>query len=204
MAGIYTRDNINYSQMLQNAIANRAKAAERQAQYIQNQGKLWGDTATNVGKYLGRGIFATMDSADEDEAELEQLKALKAKEIYDNSVGEINKYNPNLMNADRTVRAANPSLQDIDEQINYANEQNEFRKYMDSIYNPTINDTGKEEAVKAYIDATYGSPTYKHPNIELPEPSLEYKMKSFDNPEVRARLSREPYTYRDIYGYRGR
>ena len=67
--------------MLQNAIANRARAAERQAQYIQNQGKLWGDTATNVGKYLGRGIFATADSmGDEDEAELAQLKALKAEE----------------------------------------------------------------------------------------------------------------------------
>jgi hypothetical protein len=81
MAGIYTRDNINYSTMLQNAIANRARAAERQAQYIQNQGKLWGDTATNVGKYLGRGIFATADTmGDEDEAELAHLKELKAEQ----------------------------------------------------------------------------------------------------------------------------
>lgn len=81
MAGIYTRDNVNYSQMLQNAIANRARNAERQAQYIQNQGKLWGDAATNVGKYLGRGIFATADSmGDEDEAELIRLKELKAEQ----------------------------------------------------------------------------------------------------------------------------
>lgn len=169
MAGVYTRDNINYSSMLQNAIANRNAAAQREAAYEQAKGKLWGDTVNNITKYAGRGIMASADqySTDEDEAELEQLKALKAKEIYDNSVGEINKYNPNLMNADRTVRAANPSLQDIDEQINYANEQNEFRKYMDSIYNPTINDTGKEEAVKAYIDATYGSPTYKHPYRDI-------------------------------------
>ena len=192
MAGIYTRDNINYSTMLQNAIANRAKAAERQAAYTAAQGKLWGDTATNVGKIAGRGIMSYLDSIDEDEAELERLKALKDKEIYDNSVAEINKYNPNFINSDRTVRAANPILQDIEEQINYSNEQDAFRKYMDSIYNPTINDTGKEEAVKAYIDATYGSPTYKHP-VDISEPSLEYKMNSFDNPDIRARLYREPY-----------
>ena len=112
MAGIYTRDNINYSSMLQNAIANRAKAAERQAAYKQAQGKLWGDTATNVGKYFGRGIFATADSmGDEDEAELARLKEIKAeqeqkayeeeiKKAYEAQVEQRNKFdnifaNPN-------------------------------------------------------------------------------------------------------------
>lgn len=109
MAGIYTRDNINYSQMLQNAIANRAKAAERQAAYKQAQGKLWGDTATNVGKYFGRGIFATADSmSDEDEAELALLKEIKAeqeqkayeeeiKKAYDAQVAQRQAVNDYLM-----------------------------------------------------------------------------------------------------------
>lgn len=92
MAGIYTRDNINYSQMLQNAIANRAKAAERQAAYKQAQGKLWGETATNVGKYFGRGIFATADSmSDEDEAELALLKEIKAEQEQKSYEEEIKK-----------------------------------------------------------------------------------------------------------------
>lgn len=112
MAGIYTRDNVNYSQMLQNAIVNRARAAERQAAYKQAQGKLWGDTATNVGKYLGRGIFATADYMDnEDEAELARLKEIKAEQeqkayeeeiqkAYDAQVEQRNKFdnifaNPN-------------------------------------------------------------------------------------------------------------
>ena len=104
MAGIYTRDNVNYSQMLQNAIVNRARAAERQAAYKQAQGKLWGDTATNVGKYLGRGIFATADSmSDEDEAELARLKEIKAEQeqkAYEEQVEQRNKFdnifaNPN-------------------------------------------------------------------------------------------------------------
>lgn len=82
MAGVYTRDNINYSSMLQNAIANRNAAAQREAAYEQAKGKLWGDTVNNITKYAGRGIMASADqySTDEDEAELERLKALKAKE----------------------------------------------------------------------------------------------------------------------------
>lgn len=95
--------------MLQNAIANSAKAAERQAAYKQSQGKLWGDTATNVGKYFGRGIFATADSmSDEDEAELALLKEIKAeqeqkayeeeiKKAYDAQVAQRQAVNDYLM-----------------------------------------------------------------------------------------------------------
>lgn len=76
---IYERDQINYSQMLQNAIANRNAAAQRQAAYEQAKGKLWGDTINNITKYAGRGIMASADqySTDEDEAELERLLELK-------------------------------------------------------------------------------------------------------------------------------
>lgn len=72
--GVYNRDGINYSAMLQNAIANRNAAAQRQAQYLMNKGKLWGDTATNVGKIFGRGLASSYDELDEDTAELEKLK----------------------------------------------------------------------------------------------------------------------------------
>lgn len=74
--GVYNRDGINYSAMLQNAIANRNAAAQRQAQYLMNKGKLMGDTATKVGGIFGRGFAQTYDelNPDEDEAELEKLK----------------------------------------------------------------------------------------------------------------------------------
>lgn len=82
MAGVYTRDNINYSSMLQNAIANRNAAAQREAAYEQAKGKLWSDTVNNITKYAGRGIMASADqySTDEDEAELEQLLELKRQQ----------------------------------------------------------------------------------------------------------------------------
>lgn len=68
--------------MLQNAIANRNAAAQREAAYEQAKGKLWGDTVNNITKYAGRGIMASADqySTDEDEAELEQLKAQKEQD----------------------------------------------------------------------------------------------------------------------------
>ena len=77
---IYTRDNIPYYTMLQNAIVNSNSAAQREAAYEQAKGKLWGDTATNIGKYAGRGLFAALDEYDEDEAELERLKVQKEQE----------------------------------------------------------------------------------------------------------------------------
>jgi len=108
MAGIYTRDNVNYSQMLQNAIANRARNAERQAQYIQNQGKLWGDITNQMGQMIGRGItdyvdeqdrqdqIAKMDKRYEDivqyqkerDAKLYELLALKNKMLQEQKAQE--------------------------------------------------------------------------------------------------------------------
>ena len=131
---IYTRDNLNYSQMLQNAIANRAKAAERQAAYKQAQAKLWGDTATNVGKYLGRGIFATADSmSDEDEAELAHLQELKAKQ-------EQKAYEEEIKKA-------------YEAQVEQRNKfDNIFANPNAGVYNPSLSEEGTEPNVDWYYD----------------------------------------------------
>lgn len=73
--GVYNRDGINYSAMLQNAIANRNAAAQRDAEYLINKGKLWGDTAKEVGKTFGRGAMQTYDelSEQDEDDELEEL-----------------------------------------------------------------------------------------------------------------------------------
>jgi hypothetical protein len=71
---IYNRDQIPYSTMIQNAIANRNAAAQRDASYISNFGKIIGGAVDKVGNQIGRGIAV---SDDEDEAELARLKKLK-------------------------------------------------------------------------------------------------------------------------------
>lgn len=83
--------------MLQNAIANRAKAAEREAAYIQNQGKLWGDTVTNVGNTIGKGAFYSYEpqSLAEKKAELAKLEEEQAK--YNEQVAQRRAVNDYLM-----------------------------------------------------------------------------------------------------------
>ena len=162
---IYTRDNINYSQMLQNAIANRARAAEREAQYIQNQGKLWGDTAMNVGKYLGRGLFATldsMDSYDDDEAELAELKAQKAYEEQKAKEEEAKNAEIERLNY-INKQADNMSGYETKESINDSNLMNgyipaEANPYTRGslIYEPNYADVAQQNSVPLGYRPTYG------------------------------------------------
>ena len=85
MAGIYNRDNINYSSMLMAALKDRAETAARQAAYKERMGKIWGDATKSVGNMVGRGIMASADayggdtstSVDEDKAELKQLEDMQ-------------------------------------------------------------------------------------------------------------------------------
>lgn len=78
--------------MLQNAIANRARAAEREAEYIKNQGKLWGDTATYVGNTIGKGAFYSYEpqSLEENKAELAKLEEMQKK--YEEQVEQRRKF----------------------------------------------------------------------------------------------------------------
>ena len=132
MAGIYTRDNINYSTMLQNAIANRAKAAEREAAYIQAQGKLWGDTVTNIGNMAGRAVGGYNNwkgdttVEDEEEAELELLK--KQLEEYQKQQAEADAYRGQVQTATNLMQGYHPQdsfTQDMNESYN----QNYFNPY---------------------------------------------------------------------------
>lgn len=82
--------------MLQNAIANRARNAERQAAYTQAQGKLWGDAVANVGSIIGRGVggynawSGDTTTAEAEDAELEMLK--KQVEQYEAQQAEAADY----------------------------------------------------------------------------------------------------------------
>lgn len=132
MAGIYTRDNVNYSQMLQNAIANRARSAEREAAYIQNQGKLWGDTVTNIGNMAGRAVGGYNNwkgdttVEDEEDAELELLK--KQLEEYKAQQAEAAAYHGQVQTATNLMQGYHPQdsfVQDMNESYN----QNYFNPY---------------------------------------------------------------------------
>lgn len=70
---IYNRDNINYGTLIQNAIANRNAAAQRDASYISNFGNIVGGAVSTLGNQIGRGLVSYEE--DEDEAKLKELEA---------------------------------------------------------------------------------------------------------------------------------
>ena len=118
--------------MLQNAIANRARAAEREAAYIQNQGKLWGDTVTNIGNMAGRAVGGYNNwkgdttVEDEEDAELELLK--KQLEEYQKQQAEAAAYSGQVQTATNLMQGYHPQdsfTQDMNESYN----QNYFNPY---------------------------------------------------------------------------
>ena len=50
--GIYTRDQIQYANMIQNAMQNRARAIEREGDNIRNTGALWGGAVKDIGSQI--------------------------------------------------------------------------------------------------------------------------------------------------------
>ena len=56
MAGIYTRDGINYGGLLGSALQNRLSNMQRQAEYERNKGSIWGGFGQRAGNYLGTAI----------------------------------------------------------------------------------------------------------------------------------------------------
>lgn len=151
--------------MLQNAIANRTRAAERDAAYEQAKGKLWGDTAMNVGKYLGRGLFATldsMDSYDDDEAELAELKAQKAYEEQKAKEEEAKNAEIERLNY-INKQADNMRGYETKESINDSNLMNgyipaEANPYTRGslIYEPNYEDVAQQNSVPLGYRPTYG------------------------------------------------
>lgn len=97
---IYNRDQIPYSTMIQNAIANRNAAAQRDASYISNFGKIVGGAVDKVGNQIGRGIAVSDD--DEYEAELRELE--RERELLINQEKE---------NAAKAMEGYRPAVQPI-------------------------------------------------------------------------------------------
>ena len=111
---IYNRDNINYSQMIQNAITNRNAAAQRQAAYDQAKGKLWGDTTSNIGNIIGEGIGGynkwkgDTTAEDAEDAELEMLK--KKLEEYKTQQDEADAYRGQVQTATNLMEGYHPNV----------------------------------------------------------------------------------------------
>lgn len=151
MAGIYNRDNINYSSMLMAALKDRAETAARQAAYQERQGKLWGDTVKSVGNMFGRGIMASADTyggdsststLDEDKAELKQLEEMQKK--YNEQVEQRRKFDEVFNNPNYDTQAAQSRIA-TNEMTGYNPEQ----QYMSNVA------TSNMEGYKPFYSRNY-------------------------------------------------
>lgn len=113
MAGIYSRDNINYASMVQNAINNRVHRIERDSEYAKARAERTAQMIKEVPSRFADAYFSNSDyETDPDEYELKKLEeerqALldaekKLQETnhedysqYLNTVNSMNNYHPNV------------------------------------------------------------------------------------------------------------
>lgn len=79
--GIYNRDNINYSSMIDNAIRNRLHTAERDADRIEERAKIKADAAKDLASSFSRAMdYAQYES--EQKALEKKLKDLEDRRDY--------------------------------------------------------------------------------------------------------------------------
>ncbi len=79
--GIYNRDNINYSSMIDNAIKNRLHTAEREADRIEERAKIKADAAKDMASTFARGMDYIQYESDKKELE-KKLKDLEDRRDY--------------------------------------------------------------------------------------------------------------------------
>lgn len=141
---IYQRDNVNYTNMLQNMLAQRAKGAEIRSNNIRKQGEIWGGAVKDIGSMVGRA-YGAYGSTSDAEAELADLEKERAELLekqhqeeqakmadYVDYAAQMQGYHPNAIAAPQ-VESQNPYAvpgnpnATQDEYFNYL-------KYMNGIY----------------------------------------------------------------------
>lgn len=134
---IYSRDNINYGSMLQNAVANRISAAEKRANAIKAQGEIWSGLVKDLGSMGARTYDAYQAEKESPEYRLKQLEEeLRQAEIeqkYNEQVAQRRAVNDYI--AEQRARASLPTQGEI------------YSRDMDG-YNPQPDMTGYSDYLR--------------------------------------------------------
>ena len=132
--GIYTRDQIQYANMLQNALQNRARAIEREGDNLRGRGQMWGSALNTAGNTIKDAAFsiASYQHGDQEAQKQRDFQAeqaaLRAKEAMErqaaqekfqsteNALNRQNTLDIALLNKQRADQAAliNPSKAQLD------------------------------------------------------------------------------------------
>ena len=147
--GIYTRDQIQYANMLQNALQNRARAIEREGDNIRGRGQIWGSAVSNIGNTIKDAAFSIASQKHSDEqAQLQrdfqaEQAALRNKETMERLAREQQfQAQQNQLNRDNTLAIAQNRFEQGQAEKK-ASEQNAAKSSLD-IYNATIDQIDSE------------------------------------------------------------
>lgn len=118
MAGIYNRDNINYSNIMDNFIKNRNERAKIAADNIRKQGEIWSGAVKNLADIGTRAYDAYQAEEEADELE-KKLKELEERRDYIRAQYTSNQdYNKDELN--RIANAQNSMKDYTPEDLTYA------------------------------------------------------------------------------------
>lgn len=168
--GIYDRDNISYSNLLDNALKNRLEKAYRESNRIEQMAKNRGQAAKDIASTIGKGLdyYQAYKESTELEDKLKELEDKKEQAIRDNSKLEQDYYNPTSFNYQsrfNTTSTPNRSYSASNDWMVHANPNNyyEVSKFEDNGNgnpyaipgNPNATKEEYEEYVK-YMNTIYG------------------------------------------------
>lgn len=131
--GIYTRDQIQYANMLQNALQNRARAIEREGDNLRGRGQMWGSALNTAGNTVKDALFSIAAQKNtEEQAQLqrdfqasealkraaEQREAQEAQRKFQAEQAELNRAQTaeeNALNRKNAIELAKLNRQDSDD-----------------------------------------------------------------------------------------
>lgn len=147
--GIYTRDQIQYANMLQNALQNRARAIEREGDNLRGRGQMWGSALNTAGNTIKDAAFSIASYQHGDEqAQLQrdfqaEQAALRNKEAMERLAREqAFQAEQNQLNRDNTLAIAQNRFEQGQAERK-ASELNSAKSSLD-IYNATIDQIDSE------------------------------------------------------------
>ena len=194
--GIYTRDQIQYANMLQNALQNRARAIEREGDNLRGRGQMWGSALNTAGNTVKDALFSIASYQHGDQEAQKQRDftaeqaALRAKEALErqnaqmdfqsaeNALNRKNTMDIALLNKQRADQAAmiNPSKAQLDAEIAQA-EYDDAVKRVDMSKPETIT-----AAKKAALKLNYANSLLPYFDKEVFQPvQTDFEQ---DSPEV--------------------
>lgn len=202
--GIYTRDQIQYANMLQNALQNRARGIEREGDNLRGRGQMWGSALNTAGNTVKDALFSIAAQQHSDEqAQLqrdfqaeqaalrnkEAMEKLAREQQFQAQQNELNRQNTiNISNANKASVEAGK----IDEyQKGYNNASAQWTIAMEDLKKDPNNTTAKAVVAKWQNEMDYYG---KKLGMDVDAMKAERTLAQFEQPTVGTQTVGTPTT----------